>query len=164
MNPATASPAGRPASPVDERSFGHAWLAMTAALALHISDEASHDFLSVYNPAVVALRERLSWLWLPTFTFATWMAGLILGLLALLALAPTAFRGRTWLRRLAWPFAILMFGNGLGHLLGSLWWGRLLPGIYSSPFLLAAAAYLFVSAWRGRPHGRNTPPVFSPAS
>ncbi len=50
------------------------------------------------------------------------------------------------------PFAyflgIIMVGNGLLHTVGSLYYGRLLPGVYSSPFLIAAALYLLVSVGR----------------
>ena len=62
------------------RRFGFAWVAMAVVIALHVTDEATTDFLSVYNPAVRAIRARLPFLPLPTFTFGVWLAGLILGL------------------------------------------------------------------------------------
>jgi hypothetical protein len=40
--------------------------------------------------------------------------------------------------------------NGLFHLTGSLMLGRLLPGVYSSPLLVAAAIWLFLAARRAR--------------
>jgi hypothetical protein len=136
------------------RSFGSAWVALTLALGVHVADEAANDFLSVYNPAVTETHERVSWLWLPTFTFPVWLTGLTVAVLVLLALSPLAFAGRRWLRRLSFPFAVLMFGNGLLHLAGSLWMGRLMPGVLSSPLLVFAAGWLFFSARRGRlPHG-----------
>lgn len=58
------------------RRFGLAWLALAAALALHVADEAHADFLSVYNPTVLAIRERIPWIPLPTFTFGAWITGL----------------------------------------------------------------------------------------
>lgn len=39
--------------------FGWAWVALCAALRLHIADEASTGFLSVYNRTVVELRRAL---------------------------------------------------------------------------------------------------------
>jgi hypothetical protein len=128
--------------------FGYAWLALCATLALHVTDEALTDFLSVYNPAVRALRERLPWLPLPTFTFEIWLAGLILAIAVLTSLAPLAFRGRRLAVWLAWPYAVIMFANGLGHLGGSVYLGRLMPGVYSAPLLLVASAFLFVEARR----------------
>jgi hypothetical protein len=41
-----------------------------------------------------------------------------------------------------------MFLNGLAHSLGSVYFGRLLPGVYSSPLLLAASVWLLVCAAR----------------
>ena len=49
------------------RLFGFAWLAFALALAVHVLDEATHDFLSVYNPSAQAIRSRLPFLPLPTF-------------------------------------------------------------------------------------------------
>ena len=83
-----------PASP-----FGRAWVALALALGLHVVDEATHDFLSVYNPTVRALRGRVPWLPLPTFTFPVWLGGLIAGVLLLLCLAPLAYRGARFTRR-----------------------------------------------------------------
>ena len=148
MNTQTPNPA---------RRFGFAWVAMAVVIALHVTDEAATDFLSVYNPAVRAIRSRLPFLPLPTFTFGVWLTGLVLGILLLLALSPLAFRGKRWVIWAALPLSALMFGNGLGHIAGSFYLGRLMPGVYSAPLLLLASAYLFRQAWaqlRG-----NTPGV-----
>ena len=40
------------------RKLGIAWIAIWAALALHVADEAANGFLFIYNPTVTALRER----------------------------------------------------------------------------------------------------------
>lgn len=125
-----------------------AWLLLTAALALHVLDEALSDFLSVYNPAVRALRESLTWLPLPTFTFESWIAGLAAGIVALAALTPFARDGRPWMRALSYVYGAVMALNGLGHLGASLVLGRWMPGVVSSPFLLAAALFLLASVPR----------------
>lgn len=122
-----------------------AWLVLTVALAGHVLDEALTDFLSVYNPAVDAVRERLPWLILPTFTFGTWITGLVVGILVLAALTPCARQGQQWMRRLSYVYGAIMALNGLGHLGASLVLGRWMPGVLSSPFLLAAAIWLLVS-------------------
>src|SRR5256885_15116663 len=73
--------------------LGVAWLALCGAPAIHVVDEALPDFLSVYNPAVRAIRARFPFLPLPTFTFPVWLGGLIAVTTFLFALAPAAFRG-----------------------------------------------------------------------
>jgi hypothetical protein len=128
-----------------KKKFGIAWILLAVALALHVTDEALTDFLSVWNPLATAIRERAPFLPLPTFTFGVWLTGLILGVTLLLALSPFAFRGARWMVPFAYFLGILMVANGLGHLGGSLYLGRLMPGVYSSPFLIAAAVYLLTS-------------------
>jgi len=132
--------------------FGMAWVALCAALILHVVDEAATNFLAVYNPTVTALRERFSWFPMPVFQFEGWLIGLILANIALLSLSPFAFRGSGWMRPLAYLFAILMILNGLGHTLGTIFgrtvasvrFPRPMPGFYSSPALLAASIYLLL--------------------
>jgi len=130
------------------RNFGWAWVGLALSLGLHVADEALTDFLSVYNPAVEAIRQRLSWLPLPTFSFVVWLSGLILLVSLLLVLTPLAFRGSRWLVRLAYPLGVIMLLNGVGHILGTLYLGRAMPGVYSSPLLLVAAPVLLVQARR----------------
>jgi hypothetical protein len=112
------------------------------ALAVHVTDEALTDFLSVYNPAARAIRQRLPLLPLPTFTFEVWLTGLILAVVILLGLSFFVFRGARWMAPLAYIFGVIMTVNGLGHIAGSVYLGRLMPGVYSSPVLLAASIYL----------------------
>ena len=131
-------------------NFGTAWVALCCALILHVTDEALTNFLAVYNPTVLGLRERFSWFPMPVFEFQTWLAGLVAANVILLSLSPFAFRGWHWLRPFAYVFAVLMILNGLGHILGTIFgrtvasvhFPRPMPGFYSSPALLAAAGYL----------------------
>ena len=137
---------------------GLAWIFLTIALALHVLDEAVHDFLSIYNPAARAVRDRLPFLPLPTFSFGVWLGGLIGGLLLLTALSPFAFRRAAWLRPLALFLSIVMLVNAAAHFAGSLFLGRVMPGTYSAPVLLMAALCLLVSAaryWRVPVSGRG---------
>lgn len=128
------------------RRLGVAWLALTGAVAVHVWDEAANDFLSVYNPTVTALRERLGWFPMPTFTYDVWLNGLIfgVGLLALLSLG--AFAGWRGMRWLAYAYGTVMLLNGLGHIAGSIVMADFMPGVYSSPLLLAASVWLLCSA------------------
>ncbi len=132
--------------PAPALRFGRAWVAMAIVIALHVMDEAATGFLAFYNPLVRSLRARLPFLPLPTFTFGLWLAGLALGVALLLVLARPAFRGSRWIVRAALPLAVLMFANGLGHIAASFFLGRLAPGVYSAPLLLAASAWLWREA------------------
>jgi len=131
---------------VSNRRLGLAWVAFALALALHVADEATHDFLSTYNPSVRAIRARLPFLPLPTFTFGVWLALLIAGILLLLCLSPFAFRGRRWLRMASLPLGIVVgVLNASLHIGSSIYLHRWMPGVYSSPILLLAALYLLTS-------------------
>jgi hypothetical protein len=136
------------------RRHGIAWLALTAALAVHVADEAAHDFLSLYNPIAAAIRAALPFLPLPTFTVTSWLASLAVAVAVLGALSTAAFRGARWAVPASAVYAGVMTVNGLLHLTGSLLLGRLLPGVYSSPLLLVAAVWLVVAA-----RGVRRPPV-----
>lgn len=134
------------------RSLGHAWILLCLALGLHVLDEASTGFLRVYNPTVMALRERLGWWPMPTFEFGEWLAGLIVGCVVLLALSGLVARGVKGTRALAYVFAILMLFNAAGHTLATIFgqtvasvtFPRPAPGFWSSPFMAAAAIYLLI--------------------
>src|SRR5688572_24093219 len=76
------------------RKHGFAWIYLTVALALHVTDEAINDFLSVYNPVVTQLLSKYPYLPLPTFSFQAWITGLIIAVAGLFALAPLAFKGK----------------------------------------------------------------------
>ena len=135
--------------------FGRPWFALTVALALHVLDEATTGFLSIYNPTVIAMRERFSWFPMPTFGFREWLIGLIAGVAICFALTPAASRNAGWLRPLAWFYALIMFFNGightavtiLGHTVASVPVTRPAPGFYSSPFLFIASVWLSVRLW-----------------
>jgi hypothetical protein len=133
------------------RRFGIAWIAFTLALALHVTDEATHNFLATYNPSVLAIRARLPFLPLPTFTFGVWLGLLTAGIVLLLCLAPLAFRGSRWMRIAAWPLGLLIgVANASLHISSSIYFHRWMPGVYSSPVLLIAAIYLLTAAWVSR--------------
>ncbi len=125
--------------------FGLAWLALCVAFAIHVADEAFTDFLSVYNPAVRSIRARFPFLPLPTFTFRGWLTGLVLAVGVLASLTPFAYRDGGWMRPIAYAFGIVMAGNGLLHLGGSVYLRKAMPGVYSAPLLLAAAIYLLAA-------------------
>ncbi len=115
------------------------WLALVVSLAFHVLDEALTGFLPFYNQLVEQLRERFGFFPFPTITFGVWLGGLIAALAAGLAVTPLVSRGRTVVRVVTTLLGVLMIGNALGHLLGSLYFSRLLPGVTSSPLLLVTS-------------------------
>jgi hypothetical protein len=128
--------------------FGLAWVVLCLCLAAHVTDEALTGFLQVYNPTVLSIRRHFPFLPLPTFTFRIWLSGLVIGVCVLLLLSVLAFRGARWMIALAYLFAILMLCNALGHLGSSVYFGRVMPGAYSAPLLLAGSLGLLWSARR----------------
>ena len=107
-------------------------------------DEAVTDFLAVYNPTVIDIRERYPSIPLPTFTFETWIALLIFAVVALAAASFFVWRGRWAMRPISHVFAIVMLLNGLLHIAWSIYAWKLMPGVYSSPLLLVASIALIV--------------------
>jgi hypothetical protein len=135
---------------VRRHGFGWGWVILCVALALHILDEATTGFLAVYNPTVLAVRQRWGWFPMPTFEFREWLSGLIVVCLILAALSVFAFSNAKWLRPLAYVFAMVMLLNGIGHTLATVFgqtvasvqFQRPAPGFYSSPLMIGASIYL----------------------
>ena len=128
------------------RRLAAAWILLSLALGLHVADEALTDFLSVYNPTVQRIRESLPWLPLPVFTFDVWLGGLVAAVVILLLLSRCVFLGQRWTITAALVLGFFMTLNALGHFAGSIVLQRAMPGVYSSPFLLAAAVNLIYRA------------------
>lgn len=140
--------------------FGGPWLFLTIAFAAHVLDEALTGFLRVYNPTVIALRQRWTWFPIPTFGFREWLAGLIIAVLLCFALTPFAARGARWMCPLAWFAAVIQFLNAMGHTIGTLFghtvstvtFPRPAPGFYSSALLFAGSLWLMARLVRTRAH------------
>src|SRR5438270_8569123 len=114
MSTAATRPLRQPVA--SNRQLGIAWVLLCLSLAVHVTDEALTGFLSVYNPTVLALRQKLGFWPMPTFTFQVWLTGLIIGILLLLALSPPMFRNVGWMRPVAY-FCAVVVGvlNAFGH-------------------------------------------------
>lgn len=134
----------------DVHPYGTAWVLLCVAVSIHVIDEAANNFLSLYNPTVLALRSRIPWLPLPTFTIREWITGLAVAIALGLLLSPFAFRGALWLRPLAYLLAVSMMANGLQHMVASVYLHRFAPGVYSSPLLIVTAVNLFLVLLRTR--------------
>ncbi len=119
-------------------------MALCVALAVHVADEALTGFLEWYNPTVLALREKYPQLLLPTFTFDVWLSLLIFAIVMLIAASFFVWKGRWAMRPISHVFAVFMLLNGLLHIAGSVYMREFMPGVYSSPLLIAASIVLIV--------------------
>jgi hypothetical protein len=132
------------------RFHGWAWVGLTFCLALHVLDEASHDFLSLYNPIALRIRQAAPLLPIPVFTFRVWLTGLIGAIVLLLGLSPFVFKGSSWTRGASYVFGTIMLLNGCSHILGSIYLSRVLAGTYSAPPLVLASLALIIAVPRER--------------
>jgi hypothetical protein len=139
--------------PADAGAVRHlqAWLLLVAALATHVIDEAANEFLGFYNPLVRSIRARVAWFPMPTFTFGIWLAGLALLVIVLALMSRAVRQGAMGTRQASWALAVIMFLNGVGHLGGSFFFQRWLPGTSSAPLLVGASIWL---ALRTRERGQ----------
>jgi len=126
-----------------------AWFLMVVSVAIHVFDEAMTGFLPFYNSSVTALRERFAFFPAPTFSFELWLGGLIAGILLGLGLTVSVARGGKVMRWVTTVLGIIMTINAIGHLSGSLYFGRIIPGAYSSPILLLSAIYVIFRGIHG---------------
>ena len=108
-------------------------------------DEAVTDFLGIYNPALHAIRERHPFIMLPTFSFNIWLSLLIFAVIALVGVSVFVWKGRWAMRPISYVFAAVMLTNGLLHIAHSIYMQKLMPGVYTSPLLLAASIVLIAS-------------------
>lgn len=130
-------------------AFPVEWTVAVMALALHVVDEAAHDFLSWYNPIARRIRARLGGLpFPPTFTLASWSIALTAAVLALAALTPAAIADRVWMRPLGYTLAAIHIGNGTLHVAAGAVARQRVPGILSAPLLIAAGVWLWLSVAR----------------
>ena len=124
---------------------------MLSAVAVHVLDEATTGFLPLYRNVAQNLRAMLGLSFPPVFTFQTWLVGLIIAIIIGFALTPLVIRGGRFIRILTTVVGMLMVVNALGHMLGSAYLGRLMPGFWSSPFLLVTAVYVVLRGF-SHPH------------
>lgn len=130
------------------RRHWQAWMVMCGALAIHIADEALTGWLNWYNPTVRAIHEQyqlvLLPILLPVFTFKIWLSLLIFAVVSLSAASYFVWTGRWAMRPISHVFAVFMLVNGLVHIAHSIYMREFMPGVYTSPLLIAASIPLIV--------------------
>jgi hypothetical protein len=136
--------------------WAFAWGALTAAFAIHVLDEATHDFLTWYNPVALAVRERLGGLpFPPVFSYPVWLTALCTAVCLLAAMTPMIQPRRHWAVFAAYAYGIVHVANALAHLTVSVAGRRLAPGVLSSPLLLLSAGWLLYETRRVQLARRN---------
>jgi hypothetical protein len=126
-----------------------AWLFLVSAVGLHVFDEAMTGFLPIYNQFVLDLRNQLGFFPAPVFSSGVWLGGLITVIILCYGMTFFIVRGGKVIRVITMVLGILMVVNALGHFLGSLYFRRVFPGMWSSPLLLAAAIFVTIQGIRG---------------
>ena len=132
-----------------------AWFLLISTLALHVIDESITGFLPFYNQMVESLRKQTSFFPAPTFSFELWLGGLITGVSLCFGLTVFVAGGGKLIRWIATVVGVLMLLNALGHLSGSAYFDRILPGTWSSPLLLVSAVFMILRGVRGDWHRRQ---------
>ena len=134
-----------------QRGFALAWLFPCLVLALHLWDQAAHDFLSYYNATALTLYGYLSWLPRMDLTRHQWLAGWIAVIVGLFAVTPFAVRNARWLRPFAYLLSVLVFLEALGYVVAQILGGTvpsvrfdgIAPGFYTAMLFFPTAGYLF---------------------
>lgn len=126
-----------------------AWLLLVTSIGLHVFDEAIGGFLPYWNQFVFDMRDRFGFFPAPTFSFAIWFGGLIGAVIAGYCMTLLVARGGKVIRAVTLIFGILMVVNTVGHLLGSFYFGEMIPGILSSPLMLISATYVIIRGLKG---------------
>ena len=62
--------------PVAKSNYGLAWFLLAVAFALHVWDEAAHNFLTYYYATALALSGRFPWMRMD-MSYKTWLVGLL---------------------------------------------------------------------------------------
>jgi len=115
------------------------WLILVLCLLMHVIDEALNNFLDLYNPIVLKIKQNVPFLPLPNFTFRIWIAGLSFLIIILFFLTPLVYNRNRLIISLIQIFSILMIFNGIGHIIGSIYYSKIIAGMVSSPFLIIAS-------------------------
>ena len=125
-----------------------AWISLALVFVLHVSDEASHDFLRFYNPNVRIIRQSLGIPFPPELSYPQFIGGMMALVILCAFLTPLLDRGRRWTLIVARIWAMVQIANGLQHIVTSIAVGRMMPGVLTSPLLLLIAPWLLLETLR----------------
>ena len=122
------------------------WLALCAALAFHVFEEAK--YVREFAPTISILRDLFPWL--PPFSYETWLVNNVGTVAVLTALTWQVHKRKPLMRPASYAFALFTIITAMSH---SLWvpssGSALAPWMTAAPFLLAASLLLLLAI----PHG-----------
>jgi hypothetical protein len=131
------------------------WLALCAALAFHVFEEAAYVRAAV--PAISILRDLFPWL--PHFSYEFWLFNNVGAVIVLSALAWQVHKRNPLMRPASYAFALFALVTAMFH---SLWvpssGSPMAPWMTAAPFLLAASLLLLLSIPRGNLRRPNDAP------
>lgn len=125
-----------------------AWFLACAVFALHIVDEGLNGTFGFYSDLERLFTQLLPSLNITPFNFDVWLLNMTGTLVVLFALTPLVAARNALMVPASWAFAAFLTGNSAFHLLMSAGRGELVTGALSSPLMLAAGLFLFVSTAR----------------
>lgn len=128
-----------------------AWLAVCAALALHLADEVFNGSLGLYAD----FARVVGWVWpsidMPPFQRDVWLINLAGTILVLFALTWLVRRRSGVMVTASYLLAAFATANGVLHLLAAAALKSTIPGLWSAPLMVAAGLFLFLAI----PHKRG---------
>lgn len=114
-----------------------AFLALILAQAAHSIEEYAFRLFDVLAPA-----RFISSLFSSDLARGFAIANILLVLFGAWCYVARVYRGHPSARRLAWFWALLELGNGVGHSAFALAHGGYFPGVVTAPLLLGISVYL----------------------
>jgi len=122
-----------------------AWLVLSLVLALHVADEVLNGTLAFYRDLSDFIAEYLPFAKIPPFRPGLWLINLSGAALVLIALTWLVYKRRGPMRLASYVLATFATANAMLHIMMSLAVQHVMPGTLTSPLILAASLFLFVS-------------------
>jgi hypothetical protein len=130
------------------RKWGWSFVALTAAFAIHVADEATSNAVAFYNALIGAVRGRYPFVPIPTLVGDAWLTGLVATVVVMSVLSVLAFRGVQRLKYPAYGLGAVVLLNSTQHVITSSLAHQLTPGTRSAPLLLIASAWILLETRR----------------
>jgi hypothetical protein len=127
-----------------------AWFLACLVFALHIVDEGAHGTFGFYSDLERLLTELLPSLNITPFNFELWLVNMSGTLIVLFLLTPLVWAASPIMVPASYAFAAFLSGNAAFHLLMTVGRGDAVTGALTSPLMLAAGLFLFLSTGNPR--------------
>ena len=134
-----------------------AWFVLCVLLALHIAEEAASGDYRAYGQSLELLREFIPQLPIPQFRFTVWLVDIVGAIIVLFLLTGLVHTNHPIMRPASFALAIFTTANAMLHILLSLASDQVLAGTLTSPPLLVASLFLFLTIPRTEHTNARTP-------